>query len=52
MSKYERSREVALVKPYRAPRLTIYGDMAKLTAGGAGSPTEAIAGNNGQKHRP
>ena len=30
---------------YSAPKLTRYGDMAKLTAGGTGSVTEAASGN-------
>ena len=32
-------------KPYSAPSLVRYGDMAKFTKGGTGSITEAAAGN-------
>ena len=33
-------------KIYRAPRLVVYGDMARLTAGGLGSITELAAKNS------
>jgi hypothetical protein len=32
-------------KPYSAPSLVRFGDMARFTKGGAGSITEAAAGN-------
>lgn len=36
---------------YRPPRLTIYGDVAKMTAGGAGSVTEQAAGDKSKNHK-
>ena len=36
---------------YSAPKLVIYGDMAKLTAGGVGSPSEAVAMDMSSMHR-
>jgi hypothetical protein len=37
---------------YSAPKLVIYGDMAKLTASGAGSMTENNPGQTGKKPGP
>ena len=39
-------------KTYNAPSLVVYGSVAKLTAGAAGSVFESVAGNSGSKTKP
>ena len=43
-------KKLATKRPYSAPKLTVYGDMARLTKGGTGSTVEA--GNQNSKQRP
>lgn len=39
-------------RPYTAPKLTIYGDMAKFTAAGVGTRHESKGGMSAVKIKP
>lgn len=36
--------EAAIRKPYRSPRLEVYGDLGRITAGGGGSKQDGKSG--------
>jgi len=52
MDKKKEAAAAKATKKYAAPKLTVYGAMSKLTAGGTGNNNENAAGSSPQAWRP